>query len=119
MDQAVALALDREGMRYAITDQENASAVEKTVGALGCGSLTQILSENRQVKVLSLNGVKPSVEGLVNGSCPLSKSLYLVTTAKTRPPIQKFIEFIDSETGGTILNRYGNMILTAPKGDRQ
>jgi len=118
MDQAVAFALNREGMIHAITDQENASAVEKTVGALGCGSLTQILSENLQVKVLSLNGVKPSVEGLVDGSGPWFKSLYLVTTAKTPAAVQNFQEFIDSETGGAILNRYGNMILTVPKGNR-
>lgn len=115
MDQAVALSFNREGLNIAITDQENASAVEKTVGALGGGSFTQILSENRQVKVLSLNGVKPSVKGRINSSYPWFKSLYLVKTAGISPAVQKFQEFIDSETGGTILNNNGNMILKSPK----
>jgi phosphate transport system substrate-binding protein len=115
MDKAVALSLGREGMKCAITDKENASAIEKAVGGVGAGTLTQILSENRQVKVLSLNGVKPSVEGLVDGSYPWFKSLYLVTTARTSPAVQKFEAFIVSEIGGTILHSYGNMILTSHK----
>lgn len=119
MDRAVASALNREGMIRTITDQENASAVEKAKGALGCGTLAQILSENRQVKILSLNGVKPSVEGIANGSYRWFKILYLVTTIKTQPAVQKFLEFIDSETGGRILNKYGWMILPPPDGDQR
>jgi phosphate transport system substrate-binding protein len=115
MEQAVALSYNREGMKVAITDQENASAIEKTIGALGGGTLTQILSENRQVRILSLNGVKPSVEGLADGSYPWFKSLYLVTTSKSSPAVQKFQEFIDSKAGGRILHRYGNMTLTGPE----
>ena len=114
INQALTLSFNREGMRYAITDQENASAVERTVGAVGCGSLTQILAENRQVNVLSLQEVIPSVEGIRDGSYPWFKSLYLVTTAKTSPALQNFIEFIDSETGAMILNRYGNMVVRTP-----
>ncbi len=114
MEQAVALSFSREGMNLAITDQDNASVIEMTAGGLGGGTLTQILSENRQVKVLSLNGVKPSVEGLVDGSYPWSKSIYLVTAAGTSPAVQRFEAFIISEIGCTILNSYGNMILTSP-----
>ncbi len=44
MEQAVDLSFSREGMIVAITDQENASVIEKTMGALGGGTLTQILS---------------------------------------------------------------------------
>lgn len=115
MEQAIVESLSREGMNVAITDQENASIIEKTAGALGLGTLTQILSENRQVKILSLNGMKPSVEGLINDSYVWSKSIFLITTGSLSPATHKFKEFIDSETGREIMHKYGNMIVISHK----
>jgi len=112
MDQQVDLSFGREGMNLAITDQDNAAVIENTVGGMGGGTLAQILSEKRQVKVLSLNGVTPSVEGLVDGSYPWSKSIFLVTTSKISPAAEKFKDFIFSETGGAILKSYGIMVST-------
>lgn len=118
MGQAVALSFSREGMNIAITDQENASVIEKTTGALGGGTLTQIISENRRVKVLSLNGVNPSVEGLVDGSYPLFKSIFLVTATNNSPAVKKFKDFIFSEIGRSILQHNGIMIMKKLNGDR-
>ena len=115
MEQAVAFSFSREGMNVTITDQENATVVERTIGALGGGTLTQLLSENRQVKILSLKGVKPSVEGLVDGSYPWFKPFFLVTVDKTRPAVKRFKKFIASEIGSTILKNNGIMLLTSPK----
>jgi phosphate transport system substrate-binding protein len=115
MEDAVALSFSREGMNVAITDQENADVIEKTKGALGGGTLAQILSENRHVKVLSLNGVNPSVEALVDGSYPWFKSIFLVTTVNNSRAVKRFKEFIVSEAGRTILKSNGIMILTSPK----
>jgi phosphate transport system substrate-binding protein len=67
------------------------------------------------VKTLSLNGVKPCVEGLVDGSYPWFKSIFLVTAANNSPAVKRFKEFIASETGNTILKSNGIMILTNPK----
>ncbi len=115
MDAAVTSALSREGMIRATTDQKNAGKIEKTPGALGSGTLAQVYGEKRRVKVLSYNGITPSVEKIKDGSYPLSKSLYLVSTAKTSPAARQFVAFILSRAGSAIMARYGNLVLTTDK----
>jgi phosphate transport system substrate-binding protein len=112
MNRAVTSAIAREGMIRAVTDQDNTAMVEKTPGALGGAALTQICSENRAVDILSFNGITPSVKGIGDGSYPLSKSLYLVTTATTSPAARKFIDFIHSRAGTAILAKYGNLVVS-------
>jgi phosphate transport system substrate-binding protein len=115
MEQAVNFAQSREGMIVALTDQDTAEAVEKINGALGVSTLTQILSEKRKFKILSLNGVRPSVEGISVGSYPLAKTLYMVTSTKTPAAARQFIDFIGSQAGRKILIEYGNMVVEARK----
>jgi phosphate transport system substrate-binding protein len=109
MEQAVKTALARPGMIMAITDQEAVEQVERTLGALGGGSLCEIISEKPAVTLLSLNGVKPSVKTLTDKSYPLVKSLYLITTPKTSAAARAFAEFIQSPTAAKILKDNGNM----------
>jgi phosphate transport system substrate-binding protein len=111
MAEAVNTARAREGMIVALTDQESASAVEKINGALGGSTLTQVLTEKRQVRVLSLNGVKPSVKGISDGTYPLAKPLYLVTVAKAPEAARQFIAFIGSKAGRKILAKYANLVV--------
>ena len=109
MERAVKAALDRPGMIIAITDQESTATVARIPGALGGATLTEIISNNWQVNVLSFNGVKPSVETIANGTYPLVKSLYLVTTSKTPAEARAFADFVRSPEGGGILARTGNL----------
>lgn len=111
--QAVKAAMARPGMIVAITDQEAADAVTRTPGALGWGTLTEIISENRPVNLLSLNGVQPSVKATVDGAYPLVKSLYLVTTAQTPAAARQFAAFVRSPAAGRILTRTGNLAVAA------
>ncbi len=115
MEQAVKFAQSREGMIVTPTDQDTAEAVEKISGALGMSTLTQILSEKRKMKILSFNGVRPSVEGISDGSYPLARSLYIVTSTKTPAAARQFIDFIGSQAGRKILTEYGNMVVEARK----
>jgi len=116
MEQAVASARSRDGMILAVTDQECADAVAKISGALGGSTLTQILAEKRKVNVLRFNGVKPSVAGIRDGSYPLVKTLYLVTTPRTPAAARPFIEFIRSRRGASVLTTYGNLAVEAGQG---
>jgi phosphate transport system substrate-binding protein len=113
MEQAVKAALTRPGMIVAITDQESTDAVVRTPGALGGGTLNEIISENRPVNVLSFNGVQPGVKSIANGSYPLAKSFYLVTTPKSPPEARQFAEFVRSPVAGRILTKSGNLIVKA------
>jgi phosphate transport system substrate-binding protein len=109
MSKAVDVALSREGMLIALTDQENADMLETIPGALGFCSLTQIRAEKRRVKVLSLDGVTPSLKTLANGSYPLVRQLALITKAGPLSPVQRFLGFIRSTECGKILRDTGNV----------
>jgi len=114
MHQAVTLAMSKQGMILAITDQESTEIVENIPGALAAGTLTQILSENRQVGVLSFNGIKPSVKSISNGSYPLSIPLYLVIPDKIGKISKEFLAFIYSDSGRKILTDNGNLVVGNP-----
>jgi phosphate transport system substrate-binding protein len=109
MNQAVTLAMSREGLIHAITDQESVEIVESIPGALASSTLIQVYSEKRQVKILAFNGAIPSAKTFDDGSYPLSLSLYLVVPHKVQGTAQKFIEFIYTEEGRNILMKNGGM----------
>jgi phosphate transport system substrate-binding protein len=100
-------------MIMAITDQESTNALVSTPGALGGATLSEIISENRPVNVLSLNGVPPSIKTIADGSYPLVKSFYLVTTSKSPKEARQFAEFVRSPAGGRILAKSGNLVIPA------
>lgn len=94
MEQAVAAALAREGMILAVTDQDNALAIERTPGALGTTTLGQITSEGRRLKALELDGVRPGLDTLAHGTYHYSKSYYFVTRTEAGPAVKEFLEFV-------------------------
>jgi phosphate transport system substrate-binding protein len=108
MSEAVDEALSRHGMLVAITDQENLNLIEKIPGALAFSTLAQIISEKRSVKILSFNGVNPSIKTLAEGSYSLLKAFLIVTKKEPSMATQRFIEFIHSPNGRKILEESGN-----------
>ncbi len=111
MSQAVKTVLSREGMIKAITDQENIDKIVKTPDSLGATTLTQLISEKVTARALPFNGIKPGIKAAADGSYPLSKPLYIVTTARTSEPAQKLISFIFSPAGRKILSANGNLAI--------
>lgn len=96
----------------AITDQEATDAVIRTPGALGGATLSEILSENRPVNILSFNGVQPSVKSLSDRSYPLVKSFYLVISPTSPVVARQFARFVCSAAAGSILTKNGNLVIT-------
>lgn len=113
MELAVKSALARPGMIMAITDQESTEAVAKTPGAVGGATLSEIISENRPVNVLSFNGIQPGVKSVLDNSYPLFKSFYLVTTQKSTKEARQFSDFVRSPAARAILMKNGNLIVGA------
>lgn len=103
MDAAVELALARVGLLTAATDQENADTLERLPGGLGVSTLGQILSENRRLKIIAVDGVVPSAQLVADGAYPFVKTLFAVTTGTVRPAVLDFLAFIASEEGRAIL----------------
>jgi phosphate transport system substrate-binding protein len=103
MAAAVESALRREGMIVATTDEDLADALESIPGAFGAVTLALVVSEGRAIRVLSLNGVVPSVETLLDGSYPYSKTFGMVTTPDPPGAVRRFIDFVRSPAGASIL----------------
>lgn len=115
MDQAVKASRVRPDMIVAVTDQEAAAAVERIPGALGATTLAQRETEDDSVKLLSFNGITPTLDALATGRYPLSKPLYLMTTPKTSVPALQFIQFIRSPAGRAILAKSGTLPVAGDK----
>ncbi len=111
---AMDIALSRQGMIMALTDQENADMTEKTAGSFGSSTLTQIISEKRHLNILNYNGVVPSVKTLSNGKYPLFKPIFIITKPEPSKLVRKFLDFIRSSEGKRILEESGNLVVDRP-----
>ena len=109
LQRAVQRAHERPGMTVAITNQDSTDAATRVPGALTCSTLTEILAEQRKMKILSYNGVHPTLKNLVDGSYQPVKTFYLVTSSKTSGSARQFAKFVRSAKGRAILTAAGNV----------
>jgi phosphate transport system substrate-binding protein len=107
MAAAVDDALKREGMLIALTDQENAKLLEGTPGAVGFISLAQVITEQRRLQVMALDGVRPAEKGVVNRNYPHMRRLFVVTKERPSPSVARFLHFVASAEGRRILEAAG------------
>jgi phosphate transport system substrate-binding protein len=110
MREAATAAEQRKGMAFTVTDQDTAASIEKIAGALGPATIAQIVSENRPLKALPLNGVAPSAASIADGSYPLHKALLLVSSPKSPAAAQDFLAFVRSAPGREILRQTGHWV---------
>jgi len=113
MSQAVMGALARPGMIMALTDKASADSLETIPGAFGTTTLAQIISENRGLQPLVIDGVTPSLTTLVEGKYRYYKTFFTVTGPKTSPLAQEFTVFVRSATGREILQSNGHWVAPA------
>ena len=116
MRKAMEIAMSRPWRLVALTDQESTDLVEKTPGAFGFCTLTQAISEKRNMKILFYNGISPITKNLVNDSYPLSKSHFMLTKAKPSAMVKEFIRFVRSSEGKRILEESGNSVIKGNPG---
>lgn len=109
MNRALQGAYARPGMVLAVTDSDSLNAIARMQGSLGTASLSQIMTDKPSVQILSYNGVEPTLRNLGNGSYPLVKRYYLVTTAKSPQAARHFAQFLRSPRAREILKRTGNL----------
>lgn len=66
------------------------------------------LNQEKGVKMLSIDGVYPSLENIENGSYPLVTNVCLITRSdESNPYVQKMIDFILSDEGQQIVRKTG------------
>jgi len=111
MKRAVQNSSKRSGLNIAVNDQENADLLERLPGSFGAASLCQLIAERRALNILSLNGVKPSVRTLAEGTYPYFKALYIITGPRSSPLARQFIDFVFSSSGQSILSKTGHLVV--------
>ncbi len=110
MNKALTVAMSREGMLTAVTDQDVAKAIEKTPGSIGFATLAQVITERLRFNVLRLNGAYPTTGALSNGSYKPYKALFLVTGSNPPARVANFMEFVGSTDGIKILESSGYVV---------
>ena len=64
--------------------------------------------KNNQIKLLSIEGVPPTKENIINGTYPVSDCFYAVTLASNKNPnVQSFIDWILSDEGQKLIDMTG------------
>jgi phosphate transport system substrate-binding protein len=107
MSAAVDIALRREGMIVATTEQDAVDAIESVPGAFGGTTLSLVSSERRALRILALDGVVPSVRTMADRSYPYSKTFFMVTKINPPASVRRFIDFVRSPAGAAILAKNG------------
>lgn len=111
MATALEVARARRDTNIAATDQDNADAAERIEGSLTGSTLTQMITEQRNVRLTPIDGVAPSVATAESGAYPFSKTLYFVLPAMKTPEAERFIAFIRSATGQELLRANGSILI--------
>ncbi len=111
MVAALEAARTRHDVPVAATDQDNASAAERIAGSLTGSTLTQIKTERRPLRLVSVDGVAPTLEALENGTYPFSKTIYFVLPARPNPRAEGFMAFLQSPAGRAMLRDHGNLLM--------
>jgi phosphate transport system substrate-binding protein len=114
---AMDVALARDGMLMAATNQDCHRLLIETPGSVGPSSLTQILTEDPGLRPLAWNGVAPTLENLASGRYPLVKTLYLVVRAPPSPALRRFLVFLGTREARAILEETGNLPVPIPRLD--
>lgn len=109
--EALRVAHGRPGMVVAQTDREAADYVERTPGALAALTLAEVTSEQRQVNVLSIDGVAATPAMAEAGRYPMLKEQFLVLRSDASEAVRAFATFVTgSPEAAVILRRTGHVL---------
>lgn len=101
----------RRGVPIALTDQEAAQMIASVPGAVGTSTLALIISENKPLKTLSLDGVKASAESLSSKAYPMYKELFLAYDKQYKTEaLDVFLKFLLTDKAHSILLNTGHLV---------
>ncbi|MBI5638855.1 MAG: hypothetical protein HZA17_00365 [Nitrospirae bacterium] len=85
------------------TDKEVVEYVEKFPGAIGIAP--RVFAQEAKVKIVSVDSVTATPENSEKGLYPLKGALYIITKGQPEGLTKKFLEFVLSAEGQTIIGR--------------
>jgi phosphate transport system substrate-binding protein len=99
-------------LRVLYHDDAMGSALASTPGAIGVFSLGAAQSLELRLRVLSIGGVRPSVESMADGSWQATRDLAFVVRPDRAQRARPFVEFARSAEAHTIMRASGYLPLT-------
>jgi phosphate transport system substrate-binding protein len=99
MGEALEAARRRPEMPTAATDQDNAAMAERTAGSLVGTTLSQLKTEHRNLHVVPLDGVEPTLANFESGAYRFAKKLYFIVRRDSAAEAQRFVDFLQSPQG--------------------
>lgn len=81
------------------------AANKNSIGYISIGSAEQNILSGVPIKMLSLNGKKPSVSNLINGSYPLSRELNFVTHGTLSLAQKRFLTFLRTKQANEVFKK--------------
>lgn len=99
MTDAIESARRRAELPTAATDQDNAALADRTAGSLIGTTMTQIKTEHRNLHVVPLDGVEPTLANFESGVYRFAKKLYFIVPRNSAPEAQRFVDFLRSPLG--------------------
>lgn len=99
MDVAVEPARKRAEVPVSIVDGDNAEIAERTLGSLAMMSYSQLMIEQRLLRMVAIDGISPSLEALEDGRYRYGRSFYLVVPAAPSAAAKRFAAFVHSADG--------------------
>jgi phosphate transport system substrate-binding protein len=102
---AIETARRRPDIPVAATDQDNADLVERTPGSISGMTYLQAVMEKRNLRMITLDGVEPTLENFERGAYPYGKSIDFVISAQPKPEVDRFLAFVRSPGGQELYRR--------------
>jgi phosphate transport system substrate-binding protein len=99
MGAAIETARRRAEVPTAATDQDNAAMAERTPGSLTGTTITQLKTEHRNLHIVPLDGVEPTLANFESGAYRFAKDLYFIVPRASSAEAQQFLNFLQSPRG--------------------
>ena len=99
MGAAIETARRRAEVPTAATDQDNVALADRTEGSLVGTTMSQIKTEHRNLHVVPLDGVAPTLANFESGAYRFAKKLYIIVSRNSAPVAQRFVHFLRSPQG--------------------
>jgi phosphate transport system substrate-binding protein len=97
--------------RVLYDDRSMQEAIMATEGALGIFDLGAVVAQRLPIRVLCVDGVAPSLEGVASGQYPFFKDLAFVTAGPGDGPRAAMLAFVLSAEGRALMTSLGYLPL--------
>lgn len=98
-DDVLDRARQRAELPVTATDQDNTDMAVRLKGSLTGATYGQIILEQRDLRMIAIDGVVPSIETLASGAYRPTKLLYFVHPLQPSAAASRFIQFLRSDEG--------------------